>query len=43
MDEGSWFARVTYAEPDGRLITDWIPADRVRPVHSTPNTGSAYG
>ena len=30
--EGEWQSRVTYVEPRGRVVTDWMPAEQVRPV-----------
>lgn len=29
---GDWEALVTYVEPRGRVVTDWIPAEQLRPV-----------
>lgn len=28
----AWEAQVTYVEPRGRVVTEWLPADRMRPV-----------
>jgi hypothetical protein len=38
-----WEGLVTFIEPQGRVVTDWLPADHLRPVSSTPGIGSAYG
>ena len=29
---GAWLALVQYVEPRGRVVTEWLPADRLRPV-----------
>ena len=42
-DSGDWWGRVLYVDREGREIMEWIPRDRIRPVRSEPNTGSAYG
>lgn len=37
-------ARVQYViEATRRVVTEWLPRDRLRPVESQPNIGSAYG
>lgn len=28
----AWEAQVTYVEPRARVVTEWVPADRLRPV-----------
>jgi hypothetical protein len=28
----AWEALVQYVEPRGRVVTEWVPADRLRPV-----------
>jgi hypothetical protein len=38
-----WFALVTYVETRGRVLTEWVPADQLRPLAARPGTGSAYG
>jgi hypothetical protein len=38
-----WEGLVTYADRDGRIVTDWLPAANLRPIKSSPQTGSAYG
>lgn len=44
MDDGIWWAHVLYLDArSGEQVWVDVPADRVRPVESTPNTGSAYG
>ena len=30
--KGAWLALVQYVEPRGRVVTEWLPADRLRPV-----------
>lgn len=30
--EGVWEALVTYVEPRGRAVTDWLAAEQLRPV-----------
>ncbi|MFD0807923.1 hypothetical protein ACFQ0K_17650 [Nocardioides caeni] len=42
-DEHGWRGLVSYAERDGRIVTQWLPAANLRPVKSSPRTGSAYG
>lgn len=32
--EGSWEALVTYVEPRGRVVTDWLQAEQLRPAES---------
>ncbi len=37
-------ARVQYVvEATGRTVTEWLSSDRLHPVESQPNIGSAYG
>ncbi len=37
-------ARVQYVvEATRRVVTEWLPQERLRPVDSQPFTGSAYG
>lgn len=38
-----WQALVTMVETRGRVVTEWVPAERMRPVKSSPRVGSAYG
>lgn len=43
MDDG-WRARVLYLDArTGEQVWVEVPRDRVRPVDSPPNIGSAYG
>ncbi|NGZ99604.1 hypothetical protein G5V59_02395 [Nocardioides sp. W3-2-3] len=41
--EKGWEGLVSYADRDGRIVTEWLPAANLRPVVSAPQTGSAYG
>jgi len=36
--EGEWQARVTYVEPRGLMVTDWLPAEKLRPVGVSPRS-----
>lgn len=38
-----WEGLVTYADRDGRIVTEWFPAAQLRPIRVPPQTGSAYG
>lgn len=38
-----WEALVTWVEPRGRVVTDWVKSEELRPVKATPSTGSMYG
>lgn len=38
-----WEALVTWIEPRGRVATDWVKSEELRPVKATPNTGLMYG
>jgi hypothetical protein len=40
---GAWQALVTWVEPRGRSVTDWLPAGCLTPRPGSPTTGSAYG
>lgn len=31
-DEGEWQALVTYVEPRGRVVTEWLQAGHLRPA-----------
>lgn len=31
-DGGEWSALVTYIDKQGRVVTEWVTADRLRPV-----------
>ncbi|WP_370287881.1 hypothetical protein [Nocardioides sp.] len=42
-DDDGWRGLVSYADRDGRIVTEWLPAGNLRPIKSSPNTGSAYG
>lgn len=42
--DDAWEALTTYVEPQGRVITEWVPVSRLVPVQEAPPfTGSAYG
>lgn len=42
--DGVTGARVQYVvEATGRAVVEWLERDRMRPVVSQPNIGSAYG
>ena len=32
LEDGVWEALVTYVDKHEQIVTEWIPADRVRPV-----------
>lgn len=37
QEPDGWRALVTYVEPRGRVVTEWVGADRLRPVsHPDP-------
>lgn len=41
-DQG-WEGYVLYADREGRMVMEWLPAANLRPIKSSPQTGSAYG
>lgn len=41
-DQG-WEGLVSYADRNGRIVTEWLPAANLRPIKTSPQTGSAYG
>ncbi|NYI47674.1 hypothetical protein BJ993_004754 [Nocardioides aromaticivorans] len=41
-DKG-WEGYVMYADREGRMVMEWLPAANLRPIKSSPQTGSAYG
>ena len=43
QQKGVWEALVTWVEPRGRSVTDWLPAKCLTPRPGQPTTGSAYG
>lgn len=38
-----WQALVTYVMPQGRVVTEWLPREQLRPAAAPPYHGSAYG
>lgn len=42
-ETGDWFARVLWVDHEYREVMDWVSAERVRPVGSQAQIGSAYG
>lgn len=42
-DGDGWQALVMYVDADEKIITTWMGSDRLRPVESSPQIGSAYG
>lgn len=40
---GGWEALVTWVEPRGRTVTEWLAAGCLTPRPGRPTTGSAYG
>lgn len=44
--QGEWEALVTYLDRmtlKQKVVTEWVPADQLIPIKSSPGTGSAYG